>query len=144
LPTKKAGTFGIFGIGGTSRIDFLASDVDEDDLFAEEDVDSYPRSQFGVLGLRHNLIVGKNAYIRTTVAGTHQGGEYTQFNYLENFGRQQFVAVDDITNVFSVKSYFNQKFNARTTLRAGFQVDESNVTSTVFGKSSLWPSQAPF
>jgi len=131
LPTKKAGTFSLFGIGGTSRIDFLASDVDEDDLFAEQGVDAYPRSQFGVLGLRHNLIVGKNAYVRTTVAGTHSGGSYTQFNYLENFGRQQFVEIDDVTNVLSVKSYFNQKFNARTTLRTGFQIDQSKVTSLV-------------
>lgn len=131
LPTKKAGTFSLFGIGGTSRIDFLASDVDENDLFADQGEDSYPRSQFGVLGVRHNLIVGKNAYIRTTVAGTHQGGEYTQFNYLENFGRQKFVEVDDQTNVLSVKSYFNQKFNARTTLRAGIQLDENMIVSSV-------------
>ncbi len=131
LPTKKAGTFSVFGIGGTSRIDFLASELDGEDLFADEGEDSYPRSIFGVLGVRHNYIVGKNAYIRTTIAGTHSGGEYTQFNYLDNFGRQLFVDIDDVTNVLSVKSYFNQKFNARTTLRTGIQFDQNTITSTL-------------
>ncbi|MFK8056323.1 MAG: carboxypeptidase-like regulatory domain-containing protein [Saprospiraceae bacterium] len=131
LPTKKAGTFSIFGIGGTSSIDFIGSELDSTDLFADNDEDSYPRSRFGVLGLRHNLIVGKNAYVRTTLAGTHSGGEYTQFNYIEGFGRQKFVDIDDDTNVLSIKSYFNQKFNAKTTLRTGIQFDETSIKSSV-------------
>lgn len=131
LPTKKVGTFSIFGIGGTSRIDFIGAELDSTDLFADPAEDAYPRSRFGVLGVRHNLLVGKDAYIRTTVAGTHSGGEYTQFNTVEGFGRIQFVGVEDRTNVLSLKSYYNRKFNARTTLRAGLQVDNTTVESLV-------------
>ncbi|MEL6926253.1 MAG: carboxypeptidase-like regulatory domain-containing protein, partial [Bacteroidota bacterium] len=53
----KAGKFSLFGIGGSSDISFLHDQVDETDLFAANDEDAFAESRFGVVGLKHNLIL---------------------------------------------------------------------------------------
>ncbi len=68
--TTSIGQFTLFGIGGASDIDFLHNEVDEDDLFAAPDEDAFADSKFGVIGLKHNILLGKNSYWRTVVART--------------------------------------------------------------------------
>ncbi|MBC7920871.1 MAG: carboxypeptidase-like regulatory domain-containing protein, partial [Ferruginibacter sp.] len=56
VPTAKAGRFSLFGMGGTSRIDFLGNDVDttsDTNLFGEENENGFSRNQTGVIGLSH-------------------------------------------------------------------------------------------
>lgn len=53
----KAGRFTIFGMAGQSDIDFLHDDVDEKDLFAQPDEDAFVKSRFGVVGIKHNLML---------------------------------------------------------------------------------------
>ncbi|GJM31162.1 MAG: prevent-host-death protein [Saprospiraceae bacterium] len=115
----NAGKFSIFGIGGTSKIDFLGSETDETDLFANPNEDAYPRSKLGILGVRHNMIVGDNAYIRTVVSAATAQSEYYADNLLPEGEKLRIVEVDDITNTYAVSSYWNKKFNAKHTLRVG-------------------------
>lgn len=63
----KLGTFSLFGIGGTSDIEFLGDEIEADDLFAAEDEDAFVKSSFGVIGLKHSVPVGKNSFVRTVV-----------------------------------------------------------------------------
>ncbi len=124
----KAGKFSVFGIGGTSRIDFLGAETDENDLFANPNEDAYPRSKLGILGVRHNIIVGDGAYIRTVVSASTAQSTYTADNLLPEGEKMRSVEVDDATNTYAVSSYWNKKFSAKHTLRAGvlgqyFQLD---------------------
>lgn len=132
LPTKKAGKFALFGIGGTSNIDFLGSEIDANDLFAEADRNSYPRSRFGVLGLRHNLVTGENTYLRTTLSGSLQVGLFEAYT-LDEQGEddQLFTQVDDQTTRYSIKSFINSKLSNRLTVRAGIQGDLSDLKTVV-------------
>ncbi|MCB0635845.1 MAG: TonB-dependent receptor, partial [Lewinella sp.] len=119
----KAGKFSVFGIGGLSQIDFLHDEVDEMDLFAANDEDAFVNSGFGVLGVRHNLLLGNDAYLRTVVAGsvsanTFHSDRYFQLNTAEEFTRP-FADVDNTEVRYSVSSFYNQKFNARLTGRFG-------------------------
>jgi hypothetical protein len=116
----KAGKFSLFGIGAFSHINFRGQELDENDLFADPNRDSYAESQLGVLGLRHNLIVGDNAYLRTVVsASTSRSGFWQDDLPGGEEPALRITDVADVTNTFSVSSYFNKKYNARFTLRAG-------------------------
>lgn len=128
----KAGKFLLFGIGGTSNIDFLGNETDETDLFANANRNSYADSRFGVVGLRHNLITGDNTYLRTVVSGSLQGNTYREFD-LDDEGNDGllFTDVDDETIRYSIKSYLNSKIDSRLTIRVGVQAESFGLNTFV-------------
>lgn len=131
LGNSKLGRFSFFGIAGTSKIDFLGSKVDANDLFANPNEDAYARSGLAIVGMRHNLVVGKNAYWRTVVSFSSSGNRYDKDQLIgtDKTKPQAVTDVDDFTNTASLSSYYNRKFNARFTLRTG-------VLGQVFGVNS--------
>lgn len=129
LGNSKAGRFSIFGIGGLSDIAFLANEIDEDDLFANPNEDAFAESRFGVIGVRHNILLNQNAYLRTVVSASTSQNDFTQDNFLDNGEKLRSTESSDVVNTLTLSSYINQKFNARTTLRAGILI-ESNAVDT--------------
>ncbi|MEL6193965.1 MAG: TonB-dependent receptor [Bacteroidota bacterium] len=129
LGNSKAGRFSIFGIGGLSDIAFLADEIDEDDLFANPNEDAFAESRFGVIGVRHNILLNQNAYLRTVVSASTSQNDFTQDNFLDNGEKLRSTESSDVVNTLTLSSYINQKFNARTTLRAGILI-ESNAVDT--------------
>ncbi|MEM9932217.1 MAG: TonB-dependent receptor, partial [Bacteroidota bacterium] len=129
LGNSKAGRFSIFGIGGLSDIDFLADEIDENDLFANPNEDAFAESRFGVIGVRHNILLNQNAYLRTVVSASTSQNDFTQDNFLDNGEKLRSTESSDVVNTLTLSSYLNQKFNARTTLRAGILI-ESNAVDT--------------
>lgn len=138
LPNSKIGKFSIFGIGASSNIDFLGKEVQEDDLFAETGKDSYVKSRLGILGLRHNMVIGKNAYWRTVASWASSGNLYDEYELPgeEISERRHIVDVDDRTDTWSLSSYYNQKFNARFTLRAGILAQYYDVNTKVLDREN--------
>jgi hypothetical protein len=126
---SKAGKFTLFGIGAMSNIDFLGDEIDENDLFASPNEDAYAQSQLGVMGVRHNIIVGEGAYIRTIVSASTARSGFQQDNFLDDGdSKLRVTEVEDVTNTFSLSSFYNKKFSPRFTLRTGglverFQLD---------------------
>ena len=128
----KAGNFSLFGIGGTSRIDFLAAEVDSLDLFANPRRNAYPRSYFGVAGLRHNLITGDNTYLRTVISANLQGNTFREYSVDEALADATlFTDVSDRTLGYGIKSYLNSKLSRRSTLRTGLQAEYRHLTTRV-------------
>ncbi len=128
----KAGKLSLFGIGGTSNIDFLGRETDEKDLFADPNSNSYARSEFGVLGLRHNLITGEQTYLRTVVSLSTQGNRYTEYELNEELNDGLLTTeVNDRTLRYSLKSYLNRKLTTRMTVRTGVQAELTQLTTTV-------------
>lgn len=66
-PTKKAGNFSFYGIGGKSKIDFLDSerDTNEVEFYGGEGWDLKNGSDLFVLGMNHVFNINKTAYIKT-------------------------------------------------------------------------------
>lgn len=138
----KLGRFSLFGIGATSNIDFLGAEIDETDLFANANEDAYADSQLGVVGLRHNIIIGDDAYVRTVVSFSRAGTQFLQDNIIDDANKLRVTEVDDITDTYSVSSYYNKKLNAKLTLRTGIlaqyfgldtRVDDRNNTPDLDG-----------
>ncbi|MFT7225465.1 MAG: hypothetical protein ACI92C_000998 [Neolewinella sp.] len=128
----KAGKFSVFGIGGTSNIDFLGSETDSTDLFANPGENAYANSSFGVLGLRHNIITGENTYVRTVISGSTQGGEFQVYDLDEDGGDGLLKTdVNDQSIRYSLKSYLNSKLSNRLTVRTGIQFEATGLTTVV-------------
>lgn len=129
---SKAGRFSLFGIGGTSNIDFLGTETDDEDIFANPSRNSYADSQFGVLGLRHNLITGEETYLRTVIAASYQGNDFSEFE-IDRAGADSLILtnVEDATIRYSIKSYLNSKLSNRLSIRTGIQADLNQLNTIV-------------
>ena len=121
---SKLGRFTLFGIGGSSDIDFLHDEVDEGDLFAAPDEDSFATSQFGVVGLKNNLIIDNKTYLQTVLSISTAGNDFDQFRFFnldqENEERIKFFETDNRENGITFSSFLNKKISAKWTTRSGF------------------------
>lgn len=131
LPHTKYGKFSIFAIGGLSDINFIGSEIDERDFYGELDQNSYITSKLGVAGINHRLLLGKNAYLRTTLAASTSQNTYLEEMVLEDESAREHVDLKDIHDRYALNSYFNKKFNARHTLRIGFLTEWHHLNSNV-------------
>lgn len=131
LGNSKAGKFSFFGIAGNSKIDFLGSETDSEDLFSDPNEDSYPRSRLAIVGLRHNVLVGKDGYIRTVASFSTSQNDYTQDNILPDGDKRRTVEVKDVTDTYSLSSFWNKKFDARFTLRTGILLQHFQINTRV-------------
>jgi CarboxypepD_reg-like domain/TonB-dependent Receptor Plug Domain len=73
---SKLGNISLFGIYGSSDIDFIGKDIDSTDLFAAKDEDAVAKSNFSAFGLKHTINVGKNSYLKTTIGGSSATSTY--------------------------------------------------------------------
>jgi hypothetical protein len=117
------GRITLFGIGGQSDIDFLGSEIEPNDLFAAEDEDSFVKGKFGLIGLKHNIILNNNTYLRTVIGSSFRSNEFEQDRYF-NLGsdaetKLRLTEVDNQENRFTFSSFINSKINAKQTVRAG-------------------------
>ncbi len=130
LGNTKAGKFSVFGVGGRSDIDFLHNEVDSTDLFAASDEDSYAVSKFGVLGIKHNKIVGKSTYVRTILSASTSQNNFVVDRYSDiNTPAESFKRITEFDNVevrTTLSSFVNRKFNSRLTAKAGFLLENYN------------------
>jgi hypothetical protein len=124
FPTKKAGTFSVWGLG---LIDGLDEKGETDSSEWESIYDSYneeSRIYMGIGGVTHKYFFNKNTYVKTILAGTGHGIGYSD-NYLDsNLNR---VNDDEIwlgNSNITLSSFINHKFNSRHTNRTGIVVQK--------------------
>lgn len=128
---SKLGRFSLFGIGGTSDIQFLGAETDANDLFAEQDSDSKADSKIGIVGVKHNVIVNSQTYIKTVLSVSQAANIFSQIRYkdAELADGYENVNIDDKTNRLVLSSFVNKKHNARNTTRAGFVIERLSLVS---------------
>ena len=123
LGKTGVGKVSLFGIGGTSNIDFLHDEVDNQDLFSAEDEDQFVTSRFGVIGLKHNLLLDDRTYWRTIIAASTTGLTFEQDRYLSLDQPDETIRrireADNTENRFTISSFINRKINARLSTRFG-------------------------
>ncbi|MEO9966126.1 MAG: TonB-dependent receptor [Reichenbachiella sp.] len=114
LPTRSAGTFSLFGMGGLSK-------YSQTGFGYKQDIEKY---NMGVAGINHDLILNKSTFLKTTlsVSATEVGNnEFVKFvnerDTVDFFNRESFK-----------KSYtrgavvLNKKFNSRHILETGITI----------------------
>jgi CarboxypepD_reg-like domain len=121
FPTKKSGTFDLFGMGGESHIKFSA--YDEDNLYATNDGtlrDRNFKSLTGVMGLTHTYFFNPSTSGKAILAVSG-----TKADYREEFVDNKKTAQEEINQQFkySLGYTFNKKINAKNQVTAGFIAD---------------------
>jgi len=129
----KLGRFELFGMGGTSSIDFLGDEIEEDDLFADPSSDSFVENQLGLVGLNHTILFENKSYLKTTVGATLMASYFDQDNFVDDDRNTKYRATeaDDEEMRYTLSSQYNRKFNARFNLRAGGLVEIYQLNSLV-------------
>jgi hypothetical protein len=120
LPTTKAGTFSIVGIGGLSH---LTSAAEQDSLnwkTLEDRSQSTLNNKMGAIALVHQIFVNRQAYFRSYLSAT-----YNDIIANENLCTTGYLLLpqDSIryrNYRFNASVSYNQKFGTRYTIRSGF------------------------
>ncbi len=119
LPTKNAGTFSLWGIGG---IDKMRQPLETDPEIWENDWD---RNSFewgiemGAVGLTHRMLTGKRTYINTTLAASGMRNRMeTERQDDELVPHADLVAIDN-SGKLSIGSYISHTFGPRLTTQTG-------------------------
>ena len=133
------GTLSAFGIIGNSDIEFLGDDIDEDDLFAAEDENTFVESKFGVLGFKYNLSLNNNSYLRTIVSGSFFGNEFSADRFINKDTDQErtlrFTESDNSEVRLTVSTLYNTKINSRLILRTGLLVENFNIQNLLLDRN---------
>lgn len=144
---SKAGKFSFFGMGGWSHINFIGSQLDSTDLFAQTDQDAYDTSNFSFFGIRHTLDINSRTYIRTVVSYAHTLDRYDQYQYPDPVPPYkdrwlQFHSYNT-TSTLRFSSYVNEKVNSRLSYRVGLTGEDLGMNIHVLDKTGK-PPEAPF
>jgi len=128
LPTKKAGTFSLFGLGGESHIDFAAQD--EDNLYSTNDGslrDRKFKSLTGVTGLTHTYFFNPTASGKIMLAVSGFDSKYREEFY--NSTKPDKTAFDKKNSQVKVSAgyTFNKKFSSKNQLTTGIIADRSRL-----------------
>lgn len=108
FPTKKLGSFSIWGLGGKSN--------------QAETTDTYQydfRSDMGAIGAGHTFFINSKTFVESVVSLTKSRGAYIENQY-DDPNLPELVYQDNLVNsAFRASSMINRKFDAKNTVRAG-------------------------
>ncbi|MDX2285639.1 MAG: TonB-dependent receptor [Bacteroidia bacterium] len=120
LPTRKAGVFTLFGMGGNSSNLFTAPRADSLRTEEKDRFDIEFRSAVGVGGVTHRLLLGDKTVWRTVAAVSGIRSERSG-DYVQDDGSVSPVEFDELTQAkLSLNSTLTHKFSARHSLAGGF------------------------
>ena len=126
LPTKNAGTFSIFGLGGESHIHFSPESQTKDNLYSSNDGsvrDRNFKSLTGVIGLSHLYFYNSNTSAKTTFAVSGFSSKYDETILEENKAdKPAFYRKNDQVK-YSISHTLNKKFSSKNQLTAGAVAD---------------------
>ncbi len=116
LPTKKAGVFKIFGLGGTSNILNEETLSDDSDLVVSKaDVSSH----LGFVGLSHSYLLNESTSIKSNVSVSSNGSEFFSENRLSEGGFEVDQDAKFDKSTIKVATTIKKRINAKNKLSAG-------------------------
>ncbi len=122
LPTKKMGTFTIYGLGGKSEIEFLGSEIDtaEIDFYGGEGMDLRSGSSLMVIGINHVINIGKSAFVKTGISYTFN--DY--YANIDSIGEIDKILIPKYRsyfkeNRFIISSYLKKRLNSNNNFQVG-------------------------
>ena len=138
LPTRKAGTFSVWGIGGQSLADEEYLPDTTNNLTFEDGYRDYTKTGMYATGLTHMLSLSNRAYIRSVISSS---SSYSSQDYgiMDSLGIMNDSFYDDLeNNAFRVNSYLNKKFSSKFNVRTGIGLNFLNYSyyTKVFEKNT--------
>lgn len=118
LPTKNAGHFSVFGIGGISRAAILDNGVPGDDAFVNQGTDFYVKADLGLLGAKHLKFFQNDISLETTLSYLIEDYHIDGDTVVQDTSLPYFT-MHNFRQRLGLSSTINKKFNAKFFLRAG-------------------------
>ncbi|MBC7888287.1 MAG: TonB-dependent receptor [Ferruginibacter sp.] len=132
---SKSGKFSLFGMGGTSSIDFIGKDIDTTDFYSRKNEDAYSKTHLYLFGAKHTIDVGKKSYIRTVVSYSNTSNDFENYQYalpVPPYNNRWLVTdVEDKQNVLRFSTFINTKNSAKFSWRAGLTGENFGLKTTV-------------
>jgi hypothetical protein len=132
---SRAGKFSLFGMGGTSSINFIGKDIDTTDFYSRKDQDTYVRSDLYLFGAKHTIDLSTKAYIRTVVSYSNVQTGFENYQYPVPVPPYQtpwlITQVVDKQDVLRFSTLINTKSSATFSWRAGLTGESFNLKSRV-------------
>ena len=127
LPTKKAGKFSVWGIGGLSFAELLQSQQSkENNLYGYSGRDMLFRSNVGATGVSHTYLINSSSYVKTNIGVTGQYN-FIKADRVDTTTKPSTTRPEYRNTSYTVKYTsnitYNKKFNSRNFLNAGIYVD---------------------
>lgn len=144
VPTKKAGKFTLFGIGGLSNIDFFDSKIDATvkgtNFYNDGTQDIQFRSNMGVAGISHTYFINQNTSTKLVLAasGTEQP-VLVDTIYRPKIRTQRSFEANNTTNRITLNFSINKKFDKKNTFNTGVNIDRigfSLIAKGILGDTS--------
>jgi hypothetical protein len=119
FPSKKAGTFSVWGIG---LIDGSGSEAktDRSEWIYDSDRETLEAKQYmGALGISHKMILNRKQYIKSTLASTISGLNLSTEMLNDSTLQLPENAIQTHNQSFVFSSFLNTKYNANYTNKTG-------------------------
>lgn len=126
MPTKKMGTFSIFGLGGESHIHFLPESQGKDNLYSSNDGslrDRNFKSITGVLGLSNTYFFNSTASGKAIISVSGLYSKYTEDIVAHTPPNTPAYYKKNVQVKYTAGYTFNKKFDVRNQLTAGITAD---------------------
>lgn len=124
LPTKKAGKFTVFAIGGNSFIDFKATESEESGVYASDNENQQFHSTTGIAGMTHSYFFNEKTSGKLVLAAT-TGGTRGFIDTLDvNDVATRFFGILQRQNELKGTYTVNSKLSAKHTVRAGVMYNQ--------------------
>lgn len=123
FPTKKAGTFTLFGLGGINSIAFENSKRDSAEikksLYGDDGYDVISKNKMGVIGLTHSYIINSKSYTKLILAATAINN-YEDVDSVISYKKATPYFRRNLLNAnYSASFYYNYKLNSQHNIKAG-------------------------
>jgi hypothetical protein len=121
LPTKKAGTFGLFGLWGHNISD-KSPVADKTKWVNSNDDDGFNyNNTTTILGVTHQYFLSDKTYLKTALVFTNQGG--VNDDYYLDLSKNYQKTTTNFNNLngteLRLNTFLNHKFDTKNTLRVG-------------------------
>ena len=124
LPTKKAGTFSIWGIGGLSTDDekYIPDSVE----YFDDGYIDYTKTGMYATGISHTIFTDKKSYVQTVFSLSNSYSS-ENFEEMDMDGQLNGTLFDELQNrAFRMSSYYNRKVSSKLSLRTGVKINRLN------------------
>ena len=130
VPTKKAGHFSLWGLGGNSLYEDLATKDSSEWSNKYDSRQEVSTNSLGIIGLTHNyLFDNSKTYIRSAL--TYSGTQNHFVNDTLDYNYNAFSILDLEYNykTINISSFVNHKFNAKHLIRVGasYKINSYNI-----------------
>ena len=133
LPSKKAGNFSIWGLGGNSLYEDLAVQDSSQWKYKSDYRQETSKNSLLIVGLTHNYLFDNNkTYIRTTISNSYTNNYFLRDTLDYNYQPYSNLELSYHYSTIGVNSFVNHKFNSKNLIRFGMSTSVKGYNINMF------------